>query len=176
MHNVWLPKIYIRNIANIASVYQFLSTLDSEMSYVTYERTGEAILTCLAVLLTTCKTDVTYFPLDVHTCDIIVVNIDAYQVLKRHKTLPIEVDTISKLNTPPNTNTTTMMDIHDQVNDKTISENQTESVNDDDMTPRVNWRDVTIALDKVLRTITTFFTVCLHIVFIVFYIWVRIRT
>ncbi|CAC5396121.1 unnamed protein product [Mytilus coruscus] len=97
-------------------------------------------------------------------------------VLKRHKTLPIGVSTISKLNTPPNTNSTTMMDIHDQVNDKTISENQTESVNDDDMTPRVNWRDVSIALDKVLRTITTFFTVCLYIVFIVFYIWVRIRT
>ncbi|CAC5396122.1 CHRNN [Mytilus coruscus] len=76
MHNVWLPKIYIRNIANIDSIYQFLSTLDSEMSSVTYERTGEAILTCLAVLQTTCKTDVTYYPLDVHTCDIIVVNID----------------------------------------------------------------------------------------------------
>ncbi|CAC5396117.1 unnamed protein product [Mytilus coruscus] len=330
MHNVWLPKIYIRNIANIASVYQFLSTLDSEMSYVTYERTGNAILTCLAVLQTTCTTDVTYYPLDVHTCDITVVTIDDYPaiklqttyvdvvndytynnsewtitsvvtascydifsevnfavilsrkpvffvtnlvfpimiitvvnglsffvpiesgerlsfgtslllmfivflttvidvlpstdntlsyfnifvfielnysclvvfgiiitlflyhrsttkkvpnllkritlfVLKRHKTLPIEIDTISKLNTP-NTNSTTMIDLYDQGHNKTNSEDQMEAVNDEDMKPRVNWRDVSIALDKVFKTITTFFTVCLALVFISFHIWIQIRT
>ncbi|CAC5396112.1 CHRNN [Mytilus coruscus] len=330
MHNVWLPKIYIRNIASIASVYQFLSTLDSEMSYVTYERTGEAIMTCLAVLQTTCKTDVTYYPLDVHTCNINVVTIDAYQginlqttdvdvvnnytypnsewtissvvttnwnvdnfsevnfavilsrkpvffvtnlvfpvmiitvvnglsffvpiesgerlsfgtslllmlivflttvlevlpstdnelsyfnifvflelnysclivlgiiitiflyhrsttkkvpnvlkritlfVLKRPKTLPIDVDTISNLNTP-NTDSTKMMDLYDQEYDKTNSGNQIKSAKNEDMTPKVNWRDVSIALDKILRTITTFFTVCLFLIFIVFDVWLSIK-
>ncbi|CAC5396110.1 CHRNN [Mytilus coruscus] len=328
MHNVWLPKIYIRNIANIASVYQFLSTLDSEMSYVTYKRTGEAIMKCLAVLQTTCKTDVTYYPLDVHTCDITVVTIDAYQginlqttdvdivndytypnsewtissvvttnwednfsevnfavilsrkpifivtnlvfpimiitvvnglsffvpiesgerlsfgtslllmlivflttvlevlpstdnelsyfnifvfleliysclivlgiiitiflyhrsttkkvpnilrritliVLKRHKTRPIDLETISKLNTP-NADSTKMIDLYDQEYDKTYSENQIKAAKDENMTPKVNWRDVSIALDKILRSITTFFTVCLFIIFVVFDVWLRI--
>ncbi|VDH90078.1 Hypothetical predicted protein [Mytilus galloprovincialis] len=334
MHHVWLPKIYIRNIANIASIYQFLSTLDSEISYVNYDRYGGAIMTCLAVLQTTCKTDVTYYPLDVHTCDITVVNIDSFHginilttesdvgivndytypnsewtissfvtnnwenesfsevnfavilsrkpiffvtnlvfpimiitvvnglsffvpiesgerlsfgtslllmlivflttvlevlpstdnklsyfnifvfleliyscvivlgiiitiflyhrsttkkvpnflkritliVLKRHKTLPIDsdnLDTISKLNTP-NTDSTKMMDIYDQEYEKTISENHVKPAKDEILTPKVKWRDVSIALDKILRSITTFFTACLFLIFVIFDIWLRI--
>ncbi|XP_063406281.1 acetylcholine receptor subunit alpha-type unc-38-like [Mytilus trossulus] len=325
MHNVWLPKIYIRNIANIGSVYQFLSTVDSEMSFVTYTRTGEAIMTCLAVLQTMCQTDVTFYPIDEHTCDITMITINDYQainlqttdedvvneltyqnsewtltsvvtascsdkfsevnfavnltrkpvffvtnlvfpimiitvvnglsffvpiesgerlsfgtslllmfivflttvidvlpstdnelsyfnifvfielnyscfivfgiistlflyhrsttkkvpkllkritlyVLKIHKTLPVNIDTISNMNTP-STNCTKLMDLHEQGDD-----NQIESVNDEHMKPKVSWRDVSIALDKVLKTITTFFTVCLLLVFILFHIWIEIRT
>ena len=330
MHNVWLPKIYIRNIANIGSVYQFLSTLDSEMSFVTYKHTGEAIMTCLAVLQTTCQTDVTFYPIDEHTCDITMITINDYQainlqtadedvvndltyqnsewtitsvvtascsdkfsevnfavnltrkpvffvtnlvfpimiitvvnglsffvpiesgerlsfgtslllmfivflttvidvlpstdnelsyfnifvfielnyscfivfgiistlflyhrsttkkvpkflqritlyVLKQHKTLPVNIDTISNMNTP-NTNCTKLMELHDQGGDNAYSENQNEVVNDEVLKPRVNWRDVSIALDKVLKTITTFFTVCLLLLFILFHIWIHIRT
>ncbi|VDI40984.1 Hypothetical predicted protein [Mytilus galloprovincialis] len=328
MHNVWLPKIYIRNIANIGSVYQFLSTLDSEMSFVTYTRTGEAIMTCLAVLQTTCQTDVTFYPIDEHTCDISMITINqainlqttdedvvkdlTYQnsewtitavvkasrsyklsegnfavnltrkpvffvtnlvfpimiitvvnglsffvpiesgerlsfgtslllmfvvflttvidvlpstdnelsyfnifvfielnyscfivfgiistlflyhrsttkkvpkflhritlyVLKKHKTLPVNIDTNPNMNIPT-TNSTKLMDLYEQGDDNAYSENQIESVNDDVIKPRVNWRDVSIALDKVLKTITTFFTVCLLLLFILFHIWIEIRT
>ncbi|CAC5396119.1 HTR3 [Mytilus coruscus] len=76
-------------------------------------------------------------------------------VLKRHKTLPVNVGTISDTNTP-NTNSTKLMALNDQGDDKTYSENQIEAVNDEGMKPRVNWRDVSIALDKVLKTITTY--------------------
>ncbi|XP_071179327.1 acetylcholine receptor subunit alpha-L1-like [Mytilus edulis] len=86
MHNVWLPKIYIRNMANIGSVYQFLSSLDSEMSFVTYTRTGEAIMTCIAVLQTTCLTDVTFYPIDEHTCDITMITINDYQAINLQTT------------------------------------------------------------------------------------------
>lgn len=78
LHNVWLPNVHILNTANSASVYQFQEgTLDSEMSYVTYKSTGEALITFLAVLQTTsCTTDVTNYPSDVYSCNITVVTID----------------------------------------------------------------------------------------------------
>ena len=76
VHDVWIPNIYVRNTASISSIYQYSSKLESETSVVIFHPNGSANMSSMVGLQTTCKTDVTYYPLDTHTCDVTLATID----------------------------------------------------------------------------------------------------
>ena len=76
IHNVWVPKLYIQNSANYASIFKFSSEIDSETSFVKYKRNGNAVFRTGTVLQTTCLTDVRYYPLDEHACDVKIIPVD----------------------------------------------------------------------------------------------------
>ncbi|CAC5396106.1 unnamed protein product [Mytilus coruscus] len=73
VHEVWVPKLYIRNMADETSIFQFSSTFDSESTYVTFFQNGTAMTMLVIVFHTTCTTDITYYPFDKHTCDLTVI-------------------------------------------------------------------------------------------------------
>ncbi|CAG2220044.1 unnamed protein product [Mytilus edulis] len=73
VHEVWVPKLYIRNMAEETSIFQFSSTFDSESTYVTFFQNGTAMTSLVTVFHTTCTTDITHYPFDKHTCDISVI-------------------------------------------------------------------------------------------------------
>lgn len=76
LHDVWVPKLFIQNSVNLGSLFQFASRMDSETSFVEYTRNGGALFSIGATFHTTCLTDVTYYPLDEHECDVTVVPLD----------------------------------------------------------------------------------------------------
>ena len=75
VHDVWIPNIYVRNTASIASIYQYSSKLESETSVVIFHPNGSAKMSSMVGLQTTCKMNVTYYPLDTHTCDVRLVTL-----------------------------------------------------------------------------------------------------
>ncbi|CAC5415515.1 unnamed protein product [Mytilus coruscus] len=85
--DVWIPTIFVRNKANTDSVCQLASTAGSVSSTVTYYRNGLAMLVCTSVLKTTCHTDVTFYPLDTHKCNVTVVAGSLIQDIKLQTTI-----------------------------------------------------------------------------------------
>lgn len=73
VHDVWIPKLYIRNLADQSSIFQFNDQIDSETTFVTYTNNGTASIQVITVLQITCETDVTLFPFDTHSCSIVLL-------------------------------------------------------------------------------------------------------
>jgi len=73
VHDVWIPKFYIRNLADQSSIFQFNSQIDSETTFVAYTNNGTALIQVITVLQITCETDVTLFPFDTHSCSVVVL-------------------------------------------------------------------------------------------------------
>lgn len=81
IHDVWVPKLYIQNSASLGLIFQFSSFLDAETSFVTYYRDGSALFSVGTILQTMCLTDVTYYPLDEHECDVTIVPHDITKIV-----------------------------------------------------------------------------------------------
>ncbi|VDI63748.1 Hypothetical predicted protein [Mytilus galloprovincialis] len=81
VHEVWVPKIYIRNMVEQTSIFQFSSSFDSDSAFVSFLQNGTAQTTLLTVLQTSCSTDITYYPFDKHTCDFSFVTLNFYSTV-----------------------------------------------------------------------------------------------
>ena len=78
VHEVWVPKIYIRNMVEQTSIFQFSSTFDSESTFVTFSPNGTARTQLVTVLQTSCTTDITFYPFDQHKCDLSIITLNLY--------------------------------------------------------------------------------------------------
>lgn len=85
--DVWIPAISLRNQANTYSLCQLVSTAGSVSYTVTYYRNGLAMLACTSVLKTTCHTDVTFYPMDTHECNVTVIAGSLIQDIKLQTTM-----------------------------------------------------------------------------------------
>ncbi|CAC5364339.1 unnamed protein product [Mytilus coruscus] len=81
VHEVWVPKIYIRNMAEQTSIFQFSSSFDSESAFVSFSQNGTARTMLQTVLRTSCTTDITYYPFDKHSCDLSVITFSFYSTV-----------------------------------------------------------------------------------------------
>lgn len=79
IHDVWVPKIVIGNSISYHSLYKFDNYFDSKMIYVTYMENGAASISSSGVWETSCNSDVSKFPFDVHDC---VVQLDALEPIR----------------------------------------------------------------------------------------------
>ena len=81
VHEVWVPKIYIRNMVEQTSIFQFSSSFDSDSAFVSFLKNGTAKTTLLTILRTSCSTDITYYPFDNHKCDLSFVPLNFYSTV-----------------------------------------------------------------------------------------------
>ncbi|CAC5396104.1 HTR3 [Mytilus coruscus] len=96
VHEIWVPKIYIRNLVEQTSIFQFSSTFDSESTFVSFSPNGTARTTLVTVLQTSCTTDITYYPFDKHSCDLSVITLNLYStvILRTSLTTLLNIYTI----------------------------------------------------------------------------------
>ncbi|CAC5396120.1 unnamed protein product [Mytilus coruscus] len=81
VHDVWIPKIYIKNMADQISIFPFSSYFDSETTYATFDQNGTALIMLITNLKTSCSIDMTYYPFDKHTCEIYLIYSHMYYKL-----------------------------------------------------------------------------------------------
>ncbi|CAC5396113.1 unnamed protein product [Mytilus coruscus] len=81
VHDVWIPKIHIKNMADQISIFPFSSYFDSETTYVTFDQNGTAMVMLITNLKTSCSIDMSYYPFDKHTCEIYLIYSHTYYKL-----------------------------------------------------------------------------------------------
>lgn len=68
----WTPTLLLRNGVDQISVFHYSDELDMMKATVTYSYDGRAKVMCHGLYQVTCKSDITYYPIDDHKCRVIV--------------------------------------------------------------------------------------------------------